>query len=403
MPKPFQQAVTAKDWLGFLLCGLCMGTADIIPGISGGTIAFIMGFYENLLSSIKSLNGFAFKKLLQGDFRTFFNLISWKFLSGLLLGIIIAMVCLAHMVTTILNHEQYRVFLYASFLGLIIAASLLCGLQLKQWSLKSLLVFLLSASLAFLLTGSTIFYASSEDLYDVKLENFVFSKPLKNYEPSTHMLLAVPVSTISAMISKGTIQDSALVYSYNQDSYGPASEFIQMNSVGKFNLWIISCGAIAVSAMLLPGISGSYLLTILGMYATAIAALSDFAGGLTYGQFDFNAFYILANLLVGIVLGSLLFSRFVSWILDKYHDLTIAALTGFMLGALRSVWPFWSYQYALLPLSLEKGPQLEVVNPFLPSFTHPETWIAVSLVIGGAGIVFVLHFFSKRTEWTPRT
>ena len=144
-------------------------------------------------------------------------------------------------------------------------------------------------------------------------------------------------------------------------------------------------------AMILPGISGSYLLTILGMYTPVVGALADFAKSLMQGQFDMNAFAILANMLMGIVLGALLFTRFLSWTLNKYHDLAISALSGFMLGSLRSVWPFWNVHYVVI----EKGPQLVATNPILPSFSSLDTWIAIALALCGFASVFVLHIVAK--------
>lgn len=328
------QISSLRDWLRLICCGLCMGTADIIPGISGGTIAFIMGFYQDLINSIKSLNGLAFQQLFQGKFRLFFNTISWKFLIGLVTGIVIAMVSLAHLVLSILNHELYRIYLYATFFGLIIASSVLCGWQLQRWSLKPFLAFLIAAIVAFFLTGSTISPLPSHDLFDVKL----------------------------------------------------------------FDTWIILCGALAFSAMILPGISGSYLLTILGVYAPAVAALADFTAGLARGQFDLDSFILLANILIGILLGAIFFTRCISWVLNKYHDIAIAGLTGFMVGALRSVWPFWNYQYTPLPLNLEKGPQLEILDPILPSLMIPETWIAISLALCGAALIFGMHFAAREQQ-----
>lgn len=394
-PSDKPQIRTAKDWLRLICCGLCMGTADIIPGISGGTIAFIMGFYEDLLNSIKSFNALAFSKLIHGRFREFFNMISWKFLIGLVSGIAIAMVCLAHIVIYILNHEQYRVLLYAAFFGLIIAAAILCGLQLKSWTAGHLFIFLMTAVIAFFLTGSSLSQAPSDDLFDVKLENIRLDKPLRNYDPTTKMLQAIPRSTLSAMLAKGTVKPSTFVYSHRDGSSRTAEDLIQASGTEHFDWWIILCGAIAMSAMILPGISGSYLLTVLGMYATVVGALADFAGGLAHGQFDTGPFMILTNMFIGIVLGAMLSTRIVSWILNKYHNLAIAALTGFMIGALRSVWPFWNYQYALLPLNLEKGPQLEVIDPILPSLASQETWAAISLALCGAGVIFALHYAAQ--------
>jgi putative membrane protein len=388
---------TIKDWLRIIACGLCMGTADIIPGISGGTIAFIMGFYEELLNSIKSVNGAALSYLCRGQFRLFFHLVNWKFLLGLVTGIVIAMASLAHFVTYVLNHEELRPLLYAMFLGLILAAAVLCGLQLKKWSLYHLGVFLGTAAIAFFLTGATLPQGTSEELFDVMLENRSFDKPLRNYD--SPWLKDLPNATVSAMLAKGTLQPSTPIYSHQLKVIGSAENFIKPIPSKTFDSWIILCGAIAISAMILPGISGSYLLTVLGMYAIVIGALADFAGGLTHGIFDFASFMILVNMLIGIVLGAVVFSRFVSWILSSYHDMAIAALTGFMIGALQSVWPFWSYQYALMPLHLEKGPQLEVIAPIMPDWAALDTWVAAGLMIGGAALVFGLHIVAqKRTK-----
>lgn len=384
-----------QDWLRLICFGLCMGTADIIPGISGGTIAYIMGFYEDLLNSIKSLNAQALRKLFTGKLRDFFHLVSWKFLLGLMLGIVIAMASLAHLVTFILNHEHYRVFLYASFIGLIVAASILCGMQIRQWKFSHVFILILTALIAYFLTGSVPTPKFSENLYDVKLENVHFQQSLRNFDADAQMLKEVPQSTVSAMLAKGILQPSTLAYSHMEQVFGPLGSFIQSQHAKSFDGWVILCGAIAITAMILPGISGSYLLNVLGMYAIVVGALADFVKGLTHAHFDFSAFMILANMLIGILLGAIIFTRFVSWILNRYHDLTIAALTGFMVGALRSVWPFWSYQYALLPLHPEKGPQLEVIDPIFPTFMSPETWMAVLLALGGAGLVFGLHYLAN--------
>nr|NGY95955.1 hypothetical protein [Neochlamydia sp. AcF84] len=402
LPKPSHKLPLAatRGWLCLICLGLCMGTADIIPGISGGTIAFIMGFYEDFLSSLKTFNRLAFKTLLKGHFREFFKLIAWKFLSGLLIGIIVAMLCLAHLVSYLLNHETYRSLLYATFFGLIIAATLLCMSQIKRWTLLSIFLFTSAASLAFCLTQSSSMASSptADNLYDIKIDNIVSDKPLRNYDFSTHTLKAVPASMLSAMLAKGAIPPTTLAYNYKLATWGPLEAFLFNSKSKSLDPWIIFCGALAVCAMLLPGISGSYLLSILGMYTRAVGALADFSSSLKNGHFDYPSFLILANLLLGIFLGALFFSRFISWILDKHHDLAIASLTGSMIGAIKAVWPFWSYRYALLPLHLEKGAQLETLEPILPSWIAYETWLAVGLAACGALLVFSLHIAAKRLQ-----
>ena len=252
---------------------------------------------------------------------------------------------------------------------------------------------------SFFLTGPTSAASITDDLYDIKLENVVHSKPLDNYDPTTQLLKAIPSATVSAMLAKGAIKPTTWVYRYGDETYESVEKFIQPSQFKKLDLWIIFCGALAVSAMLLPGISGTYLLTILGMYAVVIGALADFTGGLMHGHFDMHAFTILANMLIGILIGAILATRFVSWILAHYHDWAIAGLTGFMVGALRSVWPFWNYRYVPLPLHIEKGPQLEALNPIMPSLFTQGTWIAICLAILGAALILSLHYFvQKKTK-----
>lgn len=398
--SPEKRITSSKDWFRLICCGLCMGTADIIPGISGGTIAFIMGFYEELLNSIKSFNLVALRKLGKGQIKEFFSLVSWKFLLGLLIGIVLAMVCTAHFVTYVLNHEQYRVFLYALFLGLIIAATILCGCQIKSWRWSHFFVFIITACIAFILTGSTWITPSQEPLFDIRVENVHSSKILRNYDPQTERLLSVPLSTVSAMLAKGVITPSTTAFSHQDHLEGPINEFVQNNAPtwNKLDPWIIFCGALAICAMILPGISGSYLLSVLGMYATVVGALADFAGHLKEGSFDSASCMILVNMLIGIVLGALFFTRLVSWVLKTSHDLALASLTGFMIGALKSVWPFWSYQYSLLPLHIEKGPQLEPLHLLIPHALNLETGVALSLMICGGALVFGLHLIAQQLQ-----
>lgn len=397
-PHPPNKQPTSDGWLRLIFYGLCMGVADIIPGISGGTIAFIMGFYEDLINSIKSLNRYSLGKFFRGQFGEFFNLINWKFLIGLVAGIVIAITSLAHFVTYLLNNEYYRPLLYAFFFGLIIAATILCSLQLKSWKMIHFFVFLLTSAAAFLLSTATLSLFSTENLFDVHLENVKSNRALHNYDASTQMLQAVPASTVSTMLSKAIIKPNTLVYNYELESYGTVQSMIHAIPSKSFDVWIILCGAIAISAMILPGISGSYLLNILGMYTIAVGALADFAKNLLLGQFDMNAFTILANMLIGIILGALLFTHLLSWILYKYHDLAIAALSGFMVGTLKSVWPFWNFHYILVPLNPEKGAQLVITEPILPNLLSQNTWMAFALVLCGFSLVFILHIVSVRKQ-----
>jgi putative membrane protein len=325
---------TWKDRLCLFFFGICMGAADIVPGISGGTMAFIMGIYEDLIISIKSLTPYAFKQLFLFRFKTFSKLVSWQFLLCLISGITVSFLSVAQLLHYILNHEIYRVYLYSAFLGLTLASIIFCSKQLTHWRGIDFACLFSGATIAFILTGTVLHT----------------SEPLHSYQ------------------------------------------------VAIFDWWLIACGAIAISAMLLPGISGSYLLTILGAYPIVIAALADLTANLQKGALAVSSLFILGNVLVGIILGGLIFSHVVSWLLRNYHNLTIAALTGFMIGALRSVWPFWTLEYFSDPFQPEKGLHLQIIDPILPDISSPLFWNSILLVIGGFALVFLIEFLSEQYQ-----
>lgn len=391
-----EQTKNSYSWYQLIVFGLCMGVADIIPGISGGTIAFIMGFYEDLLNSIKSLNVESLKLLFKGQFKDFSNAIAWKFVLGLVLGIVIAMASLAQIVHFILNHEIYRSLLYAAFFGLILAAAYLSALHIPKWKPFHYLIFTLAAIMAFALTGNINFNKIEKNLFNIPIEVSVSKNEIVNYDFNKKELLDVPEKTVAAMLSKKIISPHLEIF--NQSTHQPvmASSIAKKGASNFIDSWIILCGAIAICAMILPGISGSYLLTILGMYTVVIAALADFTGGLTKLTFDTNAFLILLNMLMGIVLGAVCFIRIVSWLLTKYHDLAIAMLTGFMVGSLRTIWPFWTYSYELLPLKLEKGLQLNPEVPIFPSFVDANTWLALILLLVGTSLVLFINYIANQ-------
>jgi len=355
---------------------MCMGAADIVPGISGGTIAFIMGFYEQLINSIKRLDRAAL-----------------KFLAPLILGIVCSLLLLASFFDFILGHPVYRVYLYASFLGLILASTYFCFKKVKHWSFACLGGLSIGMLSAYLLTSNDLQIKSSEPLYAVQLSDvYQPSQPLINYDPASGKLLDVPESTVAAMLAKGIISHSTPLY----NAAGELQKAPRPHTGTKVDGLLVLCGAIAISAMLLPGVSGSYLLTILGVYPLIIGALADFSEGLKRLQFEQDAFMVLLSTGFGILIGAIAFSRVVSWMMRHYHDLTVATLIGFMLGALQSVWPFWSYAYALSPLKLHKGAKLLVLNPVLPDLGNSLFWLAILFSIIGFSSVLLVERLGKR-------
>lgn len=393
---------TYWDWLSLFLCGICMGIADIVPGISGGTVAFIMGIYDNLLASINSFNASAFKMICRFRFKDFLLTVAWQYLIALLAGIALSFILLAKIFDYILGHEVYRVFLYAGFIGLILASIIFLKKQIAAWNLANGAALCVGAFIAYILTCAEGANFNEEALYDVYLpkHNYEWKRevPIQNYDSDFNLLTSAPASTVAAMHAKKIIASNTLLFSHQDFRIGTFKEFIKPVSSPLVDFKIVICGAVAISAMLLPGISGSYLLTVLGVYPVIIGALADFVSGMQKLKFDPDAFLILSSMLIGIIMGGLLFSHVVSWLLKQYRDATLALLTGFMIGAMRSVWPFWSYAYNLNPLKLEKGPQLLVVEPILPDLSSGLFLTAILFAVFGFITVFILEYISQPKE-----
>ncbi|MCK5469307.1 MAG: DUF368 domain-containing protein, partial [Cyclobacteriaceae bacterium] len=224
------------------------------PGVSGGTIAFITGIYEELLNSIKSIDKNAIQLLLGGKITALWKHINGKFLITLFSGIFVSVFSLAKLIHYLLNNHPIQ--LWSFFLGLIIISSLLVSREINRWKTQVVISGIAGILIAYFITEAT------------------------------------PATT--------------------PDNY----------------LFIFLSGAIAICAMILPGISGSFILLILGKYEFIIESIKDV-----------NILVIVVFGL-GCVVGLLSFSRLVSWLLNKYHDITIAILAGFMIGSLNKIWPW---------------------------------------------------------------
>lgn len=372
-----------------------MGVADLVPGISGGTIAFIMGFYQNLLNSIKTINVGSLKFLLKFQFKAFFDVVAWRFLLSLLSGILLSFVVLSQFFQAILEHEVYRVYLYSGFLGLVLASFWLCVRQVRDWDMKHMMGLLLSAVAAYAFTSNIVF-DQNQGLYAIKMGLPGNIHSFYNYDNENGLLTHLTPSTLGALVTKGLIAGTDDVYNNQGNMIGHVQDIALPYAGYKIDPWLMFCGAIAICALLLPGISGSYLLNLLGVYPVVIGALADFIAGIASFTFDSEAFYILFSLGIGIVAGAVLFARFVSWLLKQYPSFTMALLSGFMIGALRSVWPFWSYEYVLLPLKIHKGPQLLLQNPIWPSVTSPLFFWGAICTFVGFTLVFTVEFLAKR-------
>ena len=243
-----------KNSLSLFLKGIAMGGADVVPGVSGGTIALITGIYERLLNAIKSVDQKALKLLFSLQFKKFWSKIDGNFLLPLLLGIATSLITLARVIKYLMEEEP--IALWSFFFGLILISAVWVLREVKYWHLGTLVSLLSGILIAYLITTLT------------------------------------PAET-------------------------PES------------LWFVFIsGAIAICAMILPGISGAFILLVLGKYEFIIEAVNN-RDLLTIGIF-----------MLGCLTGILSFARAISWTLQRYHDLTIAVLAGFMLGSLNKVWPW---------------------------------------------------------------
>jgi putative membrane protein len=257
MHQDFSHPKTLVQYLRIYLTGFAMGCADIVPGVSGGTIAFISGIYETLINAIKSFNLGALRKALKFDIGGFVDHTALRFLITLLVGIGTAILLLANVLSGLLENQP--TFIFAFFAGLIFASILAIGITVK-WSIDAIIAFAVAAVAAF-------------------------------------VIVSLP--------ALGDGDHSAIT--------------------------LFLSGAVAICAMILPGISGSFILLILGQYEYILNAVKNFR--------DFGNFIaVVVPVAVGCIIGIMIFSRVLSWTLKNYGNITIAVLTGFMLGSLKTIW-----------------------------------------------------------------
>ena len=253
--------------------GACMGAADVIPGVSGGTIAFIMGIYDKFVASLAAINAEAVKLFFTGKFKEFWRHINGGFLLSLVVGIGVSVISLATVMQTLLS--DFPIQTWAFFFGLIVASSIFILRGISGWGLREIL---------FLIGG---------------------------------ILLGVTICTLSPTQTPDA-------------------------------LWFIFLsGAIAICAMILPGISGSFILLILGKYQYILGAVSD----LVAGQNVAGNLLIIGVFAIGAVIGILSFSKFLHWLLSRWHKQALIILAGFIIGSLVKIWP-WNNPEAIAQTEL---------------------------------------------------
>lgn len=360
-------------WLFLVATGFCMGAADLVPGISGGTMAFMLGIYNELINSIKKIR--------------------WRFLLPLGIGMVMAGVLLGKILGSWLNSPESRCYLYAVFLGLVAASAVVCVRRMKVFLSRHWIMLLAGVVIAVIVTDTTT--RASVTGYNVPISVPSYDKTISNYDGQ--MLLEVSESTVGAMIAKKVIDPNTRIFSHGAGQYGNASTFVRSQS-GWLDWSLVGCGVLAISAMLLPGISGSYILLMFDKYGLVLGAMVDFIDSIGSAGFNVEAFSVLASFAIGVFGGALLFARFISFLFSRYSDATLAVLVGLMVGALKAVWPFWSYTYTLQPLHLGKGPQLKLLEPIMPDMALPQFWIAMSAAVAGFAVIMAMSAAERRRQ-----
>lgn len=303
-----------------------MGMAEVVPGVSGGTIAFITGIYERLIFAIKSVDIELLRLIGKGKIAEAWKKIDGNFLVTLLTGMVIGIVVGVYAITWLLENEPIGIWSF--FFGLILASCLVVGRDIDRWNASSIIA---------LIIGTVLVY---------------------------YVTIAVPSTGIEA-------------------------------------LWFVFiCGAVAISALLLPGLSGSFILLLLGMYTYILPKVKEVLSG------NLEGLSVLVTFAVGCLVGVLSFSRVLTWAFKNYKNTTLAFLTGLMIGSLNKVWP---WQQVLSTRENSKGEEVVAFSKsVLPSTfsgleenflygTDPQLLTAILCIVFGFVLVTAMAFFGKKS------
>ena len=300
-----------------------MGTADLMPGVSGGTIALILGVYEELIQSIVCINLKNLKSLRNNGIKPFWVNINGEFLFVLFLGIITAILSLSFAVDWLII--EHPIPLWSFFLGLFIASIFILKKTLNKWSVSNTIIAIFSASLSFIFTQMS------------------------------------PVD-----------KEIGILYLFNSGFFG-------------------------IIAMILPGISGAYILLIMGTYSTVISLIKKTIISFTSLQMEimFTNFTKLSVFILGIILGLRFFASILKWLFDKEHDMTMTVMIGLMAGALHKLWP-WQQKF-----EWSLGENSKILSKPISPFKYPENphiAIAVVFFIIGLCLVWILERKKYKTH-----
>lgn len=304
--------------------GLLMGGADIIPGVSGGTVALILGIYQRLITAISHCDAHLFQLLFRREWSAAIRYLDLRFIIPLGIGILTGVVSLASLMHYLLDyHLQLTLSL---FFGLILASSVLVAQMVQRWTVLNVLAFVVSTIGVYILVGE-------------------------------HAI---------------------------QPPEG--------------NLYVFFCGMIAICAMILPGISGALILILLGKYHDVTGLLKTIPRELLKGNIDWNGLLTVLVFVLGCLLGLILFSKVLRWLLHNYHTLTMAVLCGLMVGSLRRIWPF---KVDVTPYTSDQTPEMvsfkhRIYENIWPSSFGGMFWGSIALIIAAALLVWGLDRLSQK-------
>lgn len=300
------------DYAIISLKGMAMGAADAVPGVSGGTIAFISGIYEELITTISGVNLSLFKTLKKEGFGAFWKQLNGNFLVALLAGIFISFITFMRLAKYLI--ENHPILIWSFFFGLIVASVYYVGKQITRWDFAVIIVFIIG------------------------------------------VIVAYYISQLPSM----------------SDTDNP--------------MFLFFAGALAICAMILPGISGAFILVILGAYKTLSDALQDF---------DIKKIAVFA---FGALVGILSFSHILKWLFKNYHDITMALLTGFIFGSLNKIWP---WKRVLTWRKDSDGIDIPLVEKSISPFHYegdPQLIFAICLMIIGFFTIFILERLGDKKD-----
>tara|TARA_R110002050_G_scaffold281857_2_gene429453 strand:+ start:1347 stop:2216 length:870 start_codon:yes stop_codon:yes gene_type:complete len=283
---------------------MAMGAADVVPGVSGGTIAFISGIYEELITSINNVNVALLNTLRKEGIKAFWIKLNGNFLLALLLGIGISVLSLAKLISWLMENEPIP--LWSFFFGLVVASIMLVGREIKKWNVAAILLLIMGAAIAFYITK-------------------------------------LPPSDNSGSLP-----------------------------------YLFLSGALAICAMILPGISGAFILVLLGSYKTVLDAVHE------------RDLKIIVTVGLGAIFGLLSFAKLLKWMFTHYKNLTLALLTGFILGSLNKIWP-WK---EVLETKMFGDKIITISDRNILPFSFdgdPQLISAIILAILGFSLIFILE------------